>query len=175
MRKYHHKYDYLARILDEKEIKHSRKKKKGKPNLKNRKQLTEQQKEIILDMYVNQKRGQAACGQAVGISPEAVKTFLKEQGIPIRNFSEAATASNITRRTYSVNDNYFDVESPNMAYILGFLAADGSVSKSCNEIKIGLSAVDKDFLQMIANELGSNRPIKEYINSSGYGCYLCAM
>lgn len=132
--------------------------------------LTERQKEIILDTYVNKKRGQMACAKNAGVSLRTVKKFLEECDIHIRNFSEAAAISNMNRRTYSINEDYFNEESHNMAYILGFLAADGSVSKKDNEIKIGLSAVDKYFLQQIANELNSNRLVKEYTNSSGYNC-----
>lgn len=132
--------------------------------------LTETQKRIILDMYTVQGRGQAACAKAAGVTPPIVKKFLQKSNIKIRNFSEAATISNTRRRKYNINDTYFDKETPNMAYILGFLAADGSVSKKSNEIKIGLSAIDKDFLQSIANELNSDRKVKEYISSNGFSC-----
>ena len=114
-----------------------------------RKTLTDEQKSIIYQLYVNEKRGQAACARAAGTSVRIVKRYLQEEKIPIRNFSEAATASNMNRRQYDINDDYFCHESPNMAYLLGFIAADGSISKRENELKIGLSAVDKEFLQKL--------------------------
>ena len=171
MCKYHHKYNMIAKILDKYNIKHDRSVKKlGRPNPKNRVELTEYQKQIILDMYVTKKRGQVACAKAAGVTQYIVKRFLVESGIKIRNYSEAAIESNMARRKYNINDSYFDKESSNMAYILGFLVADGSISKCSNEIKIGLSATDKDFLSSIAKELNSNREIKEYINSDGFSC-----
>ena len=135
-----------------------------------RKTLTDEQKSIIYQLYVNEKRGQAACARAAGTSVRIVKRYLQEEKIPIRNFSEAATASNMNRRQYDINDDYFCHESPNMAYLLGFIAADGSISKRENELKIGLSAVDKEFLQTLATEMGSNRQVKEYTNAAGYNC-----
>lgn len=33
-----------------------------------------------------------------------------------------------------VNDNYFSTQNSNMAYIMGFLAADGNVSKKGNRV-----------------------------------------
>ena len=39
-------------------------------------------------------------------------------------------------RKYLVNDNYFDIENERMAYLLGFLASDGTVRKNSNEIKL---------------------------------------
>lgn len=127
-----------------------------------------QEREIIYN-YVELGKGQLACAHVVGLGDNRiVKRVLKKYNIPIRNFSEAATAKNLNNRKYTINDNYFAVETHNSAYILGFLAADGSIAKNNNRIKIGLSIIDFDFLDKIRIELGSNKPITTYINSQGY-------
>lgn len=71
------------------------------------------------------------------------------------------------QRKFPVKDDYFSYESPNMAYILGFLAADGCIRKDLNEIKITLSAVDKELLEKIKKEIGG-RDIKEYTTNTGF-------
>lgn len=57
-----------------------------------------------------------------------------------------------------------------MAWILGFIASDGTIRKSSNSIKIGLSIVDKEILERIKNEVGIEPEIKIYTTSKGYEC-----
>ena len=45
-----------------------------------------------------------------------------------------------------VNHNYFSAPNANMAYIMGFLAADGNVQEKGNRIQSQLSVIDKDQL-----------------------------
>lgn len=67
-----------------------------------------------------------------------------------------------------VKVNYFSTQNSNMAYIMGFLAADGNVSKVGNRIQSQLSIKDKDQLEMIHNEIGGCE-VYEY-TSNGYEC-----
>ena len=134
----------------------------------NKIQLPQETVDIILDNYCNKKYGLIKSGKEVGVSSYIVRRLLLEKGIHIRSFSEAAVASNQTRRLYSVNDDYFSTESHNMAYFLGFLAADGTVNKDSNQIKIGLSSVDKDFLEQLRQEIEAEHPIISYQTANGY-------
>jgi hypothetical protein len=111
--------------------------------------FTEEQEKLIIKLYTEEHRGQLYCAKAVGkTNVKKVKEVLKKYNIPIRTFSEAATLSNINRTLYK-NKDYFKHQSHNMAWILGFLAADGTVSSSDNTIKIALSAKDKEILERI--------------------------
>ena len=56
-----------------------------------------------------------------------------------------------------------------MSYLLGFLAADGNVSKTGNRIQSALSIVDYDFLCMIQKEIGGCEVYK-YQTNNGYDC-----
>lgn len=134
----------------------------------NKIQLPEKTVDIILDNYCNKKYGLIKSGREVGVSSYMVRRLLLEKGIHIRSFSEAAKSSNAARRLYEVNDSYFSQESSTMAYLLGFLAADGTVSKDSNRIKIGLSSVDKHFLEQIQQEIKAEHPILTYQTSNGY-------
>ena len=105
---------------------------------------TVEQKEEIIDNYVNKKWGLLKSGAEFGFSKNLTKRILVENGIKIRNNSEA-------HRVYSLHEEYFNYESHNMAYILGFIAADGTVREKSNEIKITLSSVDKELLEKISS------------------------
>lgn len=130
---------------------------------------TKEEKNLIIDNYINKKYGILKSGrEAGGFSERVVRRVLKEANIKIRTQAEAAQISNIKRRKFNCNDNYFSDENKNMAYLLGFIAADGTVSKSNNSIKIGLSSVDRDFLEKIRKELKIERPIFDYTTNNGY-------
>lgn len=55
-----------------------------------------------------------------------------------------------------------------MAWILGFLASDGTIGLKNNRIKIGLSAIDKEILEKIKKEISIENKITEYITNKGY-------
>lgn len=65
-----------------------------------------------------------------------------------------------------VNTNYFSKQNSNMAYIMGFIAADGNISKNGNRIQSQLSIKDKEQLIMIQSEIGGCE-VYEY-NSNGH-------
>ena len=74
-----------------------------------------------------------------------------------------------------VNNNYFSEQNNRMAYIMGFLAADGNVSKNGNRIQSQLSLKDKGHLEMIQSEIGGCE-VYEY-ESNGYkscGWHCCS-
>lgn len=74
-----------------------------------------------------------------------------------------------------VNNNYFSEQNNRMAYIMGFLAADGNVSKNGNRIQSQLSLKDKEHLEMIQSEIGGCE-VYEY-ESNGYkscGWHCCS-
>ena len=132
--------------------------------------FTEEQEQKIIELYTKEKRGQLYCAKAVGsTSVKKVKEVLRKHNIPIRNFSEAASESNKNRALYK-NENYFSTQSHNMAWLLGFLASDGTVSSSDNTIKIGLAAKDKEILEKIKQEVEIENKIVEYTTNDGFDC-----
>lgn len=74
--------------------------------------------------------------------------------------------NNITiRKQYKINENYFDtIDTPNKAYILGFLYADGCNSSNYDKkrycVTITLQSSDSQILYDIKNEIGYEAPIK---------------
>lgn len=134
----------------------------------NKLQLPQETVDKIIDYYCNFQYGQQKTAKLCGVTITQVRKTLLENHIKIRNFSEAAALSNQNRRKYNVNDYYFDKENSNTAYYLGFLAADGTVSKDGNQVKIGLSSVDKDFLEQMRKNLSIEKEIFTYETSNGF-------
>lgn len=133
-----------------------------------RTQLPKETVEGILDNYVNKGFGLIKSGKEFGVGTRVVKRVLLENNIHIRSFNEAASISGVNRRIHDVNDNYFSEENHNMAYLLGFLASDGTIRKNDNSVKIGLSSVDRDFLLTIKKEIGYQGELTDYITSNGF-------
>ena len=130
--------------------------------------FTKEQEKIILDLYCNQKRGQAYCAKAVGsTNVRAVRRTLIENGVKIRNFSEAASETN-KNRAKNKNHEYFKTQSHNMAWLLGFLASDGTVSSSNNRIKLGLASKDREILEKIRQEVSIENEITDYVTNSDF-------
>lgn len=131
--------------------------------------FTEQEKSIILENYIKNKKGLLYTAKLVNSTPNTIKRFLKNQGIYIRNKAEAIVTSNKNKELYK-DSKYFSNQSPNMAWLLGFIASDGTVRKSKNEIKIGLAIKDKEILDKIKQELKLQVEVKTYTANNGYDC-----
>lgn len=130
--------------------------------MNNSNSFTEEQKQYIIYSYIQLKKGLNSIGKDIGISRQKVKKILQELGVHINNYQEAIGL----QRAYNVNDNYFKIQSHNMAYILGVLAANGHISKNTNHIVIDLKDIDEEILYKIKKELQAESPIEHYINNS---------
>lgn len=75
-------------------------------------------------------------------------------------------------RIYEVNDNYFSQWSPQMAYWLGFLAADGSVSDKNNSLTLILKESDKCAIEQFKKDLEFNGVVHTYTNKAKGKSYL---
>lgn len=113
---------------------------------------------IVIYNYLELKQGLQTAGKEYGLSQYMVEKILKKYGIKKRTYTEAKQAG----RKYTCNDDYFKIQSPNMAYILGLIASDGSISKKENLIAIQLLATDKEILEKISKETETTRPLESY-------------
>lgn len=84
------------------------------------------------------------------ISARYVRLLLKENKVEMRPRGS-------WKRKYLLNENYFKTWSNNMAYILGFITADGVIAKGQQVVSI--SQKEKAILEEIREELGSNQPL----------------
>ena len=71
-------------------------------------------------------------------------------------------------RKYKMNENYFsNIDTPEKAYWLGFVLADGNISKSSNTLTISLQRGDSGHLYKFVKAIESNYSVKDFINTSG--------
>ncbi|MFL8936660.1 LAGLIDADG family homing endonuclease [Rossellomorea oryzaecorticis] len=88
--------------------------------------------------------------EMANVSPRYVNQVLRKNNVKRREKGS-------WNRKYTVNEHYFKTWSNNMAYILGFFAADGNISSRTQLVTF--SQKDKSILEQIRNELGSNQPL----------------
>lgn len=124
--------------------------------------------ERVLDNYNRKKMGQLASGKEFNLTAFQVSTILERNKIQKRDFAEAASIKNRKYRKYNNNPSYFETESSNMAYIMGFLASDGTIGKKTNRIKITLADKDYEILEKIQKEIPIEAPLKRTTTNSGY-------
>ena len=109
--------------------------------------------------YVELHQGLQTAGRQFGISQFMMEKILKKYGIKKRTYTEAKQIG----RKYTCNDDYFKNQNSEMAYILGLIASDGSVSQKENLIAIQLQEEDKQILEQIRILTQVQRPLEEYI------------
>lgn len=109
--------------------------------------------EKIIQMY---KEGESTTviAERANVSARYIRMILKDNNVEMRPRGS-------WKRKYSLNEHYFKKWSNNMAYILGFFIADGTISRDIQTISI--SQKEKYILEDIRDELGSNQPL--FINN----------
>lgn len=126
----------------------------------------ELKEKIVLEQYIELGHGQQITMKAAKVSLEELKTILERNGYKLRNRHEAIVAANKGRNLLK-NQQYFQTESENMAWLLGFIAADGCIEKDRNVIKISLNSIDREILEKIRLEIQLESLVKDYITSEG--------
>lgn len=126
--------------------------------------LTDDEKKTITELY-QQGFGAPAISLKTGIKTGRISYYIGKY-VGSRTCSEAA-------KKYYCNENFFEtIDTEEKAYWLGFLYADGYVTKSgpynCGTVGIALKNDDKKHLEKFACSLGANNPIYTYKVSSGY-------
>lgn len=115
-----------------------------------RKKIPESNYDKIVDMYLN-GYSSVQIGKLYGMSHKPVLSILEKMGVS-RNWNSL--------RKYELDEHYFDeIDTPNKAYILGLLYADGYNNTSLNVIRLKLQKEDKQILEYISKELGYTAPL----------------
>lgn len=119
------------------------------------------EEEVILSIikeYVINKKSLYVLAKEFHLSQDKITSVLKEHGIKLRTYAEAKDLS----RVYTIDDNFFKTQSHDMAYLLGFLAADGNISLKENAIFIEVHEQDKDLLEDFRKITNNSRPLSFY-------------
>lgn len=111
-----------------------------------------------------------ACRILTGQNGKTLFYYKKKYGIspnPVGN----ATFTARKLRKYQVNDAYFTNLTLENCYYAGFIAADGCIIK--NQLVIGLSGIDRPWLEAFKGALKAESPIKDRVHKKEYHqCYL---
>lgn len=106
----------------------------------------------IINAYINGETA-LSISKRYNTHDNTIRRILKNNNVEIRG-------NKITSRKYNVNENYFDnIDTPNKAYILGLLYADGNNHIKNNTVSIALQEEDVEILRLINKEIESDRPL----------------
>ena len=116
--------------------------------------------DAIIAAYLVGASAKEAAAQ-FGYSRQTGENVLKRRGIPIRPFTES-------HRHYSLDERFFDrIDTPDKAYWLGFLTADGIIGDRF--VRIHLQLGDAEHLSKFAVSLRSEQPVSFRENTSSNG------
>ena len=122
-------------------------------------QVTEEEVSKMYDLYISGK-SMNEIAKIFEVSESCVNYNFSKRGFQIRDLSAACSK-------YCIDEHYFDeIDTPNKAYILGLLYADGCHVSNKDVIQIALQEQDVEILNRIKNELRTDRPL--YFISSEY-------
>lgn len=110
----------------------------------------------IVNLYTNDKKPITYIANNLGVSIDDVKNVLSKNEVLYGR----------KNKKYWLDETYFDkITTPNQAYVLGFLYADGSNNISKTTVSMSLQEEDFEILEKIRIELCNERPL-EFIDYS---------
>jgi hypothetical protein len=118
--------------------------------------MCEEVNKKIVEMYGN-GYGSPTIAKAIGSTYYKVLKALKNEGITLRSARDSALK-------YNYNEDFFEtINSPEKAYVLGFIVADGSLNEKCGTLKIAIHSKDEKILNNINTVMESNKKIYERV------------
>lgn len=114
--------------------------------------FTKEQKEEIVRLYVEEKLSTPKIGKIMNCNYNKICHILDE-------FNIDRVGNGL--RKYKLHENYFDnIDTPNKAYVLGLMCADGCNYPPKRTAFISLQESDREVLEKIKKELKSEQPLK---------------
>ena len=93
-------------------------------------------------------------GKLLGISQNTIAYRCREYGI------DKPTKWVGAKKKYPLNEDYFEnIDSPEKAYWLGFIASDGYINTPKGILEIGLQRQDENHIVKFAKAINTNKPI----------------
>lgn len=118
---------------------------------RHRNTISEGERQYVIDEYLK-NHNQSAIEKQMHMDIHVIRRILHEAGIK--------TNDTLCHRLYDIDDTYFDeISTPNKAYVLGLLCADGNVSRNKGQWKICLQEKDKQILEDICKDMKTDRPL----------------
>lgn len=137
-----------------------------------KKEFTNEQLQDIFYKYQEDFLSAEKIGKYYGVSKTVILRILHENNIPL----------NVTHHKYKADYRKFAViDTPEKAYWLGFVAADGCVYVRPENatVRISLHKKDEGHLEKFKKFMNSNVRITEFMNASGFSAHtpspMCAI
>lgn len=120
-------------------------------------QLQKEEIDSIIENYVGKKKSINVLRKQFKLQFKDIKNILIEHNVMPRTHRDS-------RKKYEYNEDYFStINTPEKAYWLGFIYADGFITKKTNGNPVfGLTLAEKEPLIKLNRCLNSNKPIGEY-------------
>ncbi len=118
---------------------------------------------VLKRLYVTQQKSLGDIAQQFGCSRVYVLKLCRKYSIKTRTMSEArraARASGKRVRCHEVNRNFFKTWSPPMAYVLGFVWADGCLGRTLKAVT--LSQRNPEILHKIKRLMNAEHPVRRF-------------
>lgn len=135
-------------------------------NSNNLKEQKQQKIDIAIAEYLNtpeELRSLTKIGEKYGIRRQTISKHLKDKGFEVINYQNKSR----------LNENAFDnISTEEQYYWLGFLFADGNLSKTGNRIEIRLAIKDLQHLEKFRKFLNLTTEIRVGIHQGNEFCHL---
>ena len=110
---------------------------------------TQPQIDSMIRLYTIEKRSTSDIGKELNLSGVTVQFYLKKAGIQL------------SHQKYKFNEHYFNkIDTPNKAYFLGLIYADGCVYPKKNSCAIKLTKEDDYILEEFKKDIDSQKPLQ---------------
>lgn len=126
---------------------------------------TEERLAALRERYVDE--GAEKLAKEFGITVDRIRIIASRMGLHTKA-GHVARGKRTAEANTSCDIHYFDKWTPNMAYILGLLFADGCVHKTLGSISIGLVTDDEAALEFIKKEMKIKSKIRRYPGKKGW-------
>lgn len=125
--------------------------------------ITENEKLEIIRLYSEERISLTTLSKQFHRASQTIKKLLIDNGIKVRSHRES-------RKKYDYDETYFSIiDTPEKAYWLGFIYADGYISKKQNGNPIfGITLAEEEPLIKLNKCLKSTKPIRSYKKTNGY-------
>ena len=110
----------------------------------------------IVRLYVEEEKSTVEIAEIYSCDKSHIRYVLQKNNIKLRNPRNSGVK-------YHLKEDFFDeIDTPNKAYILGILYADGTVDYERHRIKLTLQDLDVELLEDIKKVLEFDKPLYKY-------------
>lgn len=127
--------------------------------------FSEEEIQDIIQSYLNGESS-VKIGKRYNIDHKPILKLLKKNGVYVDKLARRF------HRQYALNEEYFDdIDTPDKAYIFGFLMADGNNNPSKQTISMALQEEDRYILEEMRIKIGSEKTLDfiDYTNKHDFG------